>query len=140
MLILCFFLFTKGTVEAVYASLQDYLTIAAQLEAFAASFSISPPAKPVELLLHQLVDQLIRPEHVIAVCLSAVSNCKFSVTRRSAGLWPASKAALLAEMQVSPFDQVFASNVIQHRKSQICACSNSALCHSGKNLSTHAQH
>ncbi|VEL39338.1 unnamed protein product [Protopolystoma xenopodis] len=39
------------------------------------------------------------PEAVLEICWSAISNKKtaFSVTRRSAGLWPAVRAALVAE-------------------------------------------
>ena len=49
---------------------------------------------------------LIRPEQVIDVCLLAAKRGKISVTRRAAGLWPAAKAALLAELIVSPANQV----------------------------------
>ncbi len=96
----------KGTVEAVHQSLQEYLTISEQLEQYLAN---APTVNPKhEELMRSLLSELIRPRQVIDVCLAAVSDCKFSVTRRSAGLWPASKAALMAELTASPFDQVFA--------------------------------
>ncbi|VDD75297.1 unnamed protein product [Mesocestoides corti] len=89
----------KGTVEAVHQSLQDYLTISEYLSQHFRTVT----AKQDQL--QSILDLLIRPNQVIDVCLSAVRDCKFSVTRRSAGLWPASKAALMAELVASPLEQ-----------------------------------
>lgn len=57
-------------------------------------------------IARDLGEKLIRPDQVIDVCMLAVKIGKFSVTRRAAGLWPATKAALMAELLVSPSDQV----------------------------------
>nr|VZI35146.1 unnamed protein product [Spirometra erinaceieuropaei] len=94
----------KGTVESVYQSLQQYLTVTARLDGFLQSCDSSEETSLLAVT-RALLANLIRPEQVIDVCLAALSDCKFSVTRRAAGLWPASKAALLAELSASPIEQ-----------------------------------
>ncbi|KAH9280649.1 Uncharacterized protein ECG_06767 [Echinococcus granulosus] len=88
----------KGIVEAVHQSLRDYLTISEYVNQRA---TLKRP-----LLARELGKKLIRPDQVIGVCMLAVKEGKFSVTRRAAGLWPAAKAALMAELLVSPSDQL----------------------------------
>uniref|UniRef100_A0A0X3P9J3 Thyroid adenoma-associated protein homolog n=1 Tax=Schistocephalus solidus TaxID=70667 RepID=A0A0X3P9J3_SCHSO len=93
----------KGTVESVYQSLQQYLTVTAKLNCFLQSCA-SNEKTTLLTVARAVMANLIRPEQVIDVCLAALSDCKFSVTRRAAGLWPASKAALLAELTASPVE------------------------------------
>ncbi|KAL5965618.1 hypothetical protein TSMEX_006656 [Taenia solium] len=88
----------KGIVEAVHQSLRDYLTISEYVNQ---SVTLRQPQ-----IARELGENLIRPDQVIDVCMLAVERGKFSVTRRAAGLWPATKAALIAELLVSPLDQV----------------------------------
>ncbi|VDK89096.1 unnamed protein product [Dibothriocephalus latus] len=104
----------KGTVEAVYQSLQQYLTVTARLDCFLQSCASNQKLR-VLTVARALLTNLIRPEEVIDVCLAALSDCKFSVTRRAAGLWPASKAALLAELAASPAQQVSFATIIAMR-------------------------
>ncbi|VDK32105.1 unnamed protein product [Taenia asiatica] len=87
----------KGIVEAVHQSLRDYLTISEYVNQ---SVTLRQPQ-----IARELGENLIRPDQVIDVCMLAVRRGKFSVTRRAAGLWPATKAALIAELLVSPLDQ-----------------------------------
>lgn len=84
----------KGLVEALYQSLRDYLAIAASVR--------QQQQREVDFL----ADAFIQPSQVLDVCALAVRVAKFSVTRRGAGLWPAAKAALMAQMLVSPHNHV----------------------------------
>ncbi|VDM15782.1 unnamed protein product [Hydatigera taeniaeformis] len=87
----------KGIVEAAHESLRDYLTIS---ECVNQHITLGQ-----SLTLKDLGEKLIRPDQVIDVCILAVKMGKFSVTRRAAGLWPATKAALMAESLVVPLDK-----------------------------------
>ncbi|TGZ75100.1 hypothetical protein CRM22_000571 [Opisthorchis felineus] len=69
----------RGTVEAVCVSLQHYLSTAQRLQETNNSIS------------------LVSCEQVLNLCWTVLCHYGYSVTRRAAGLWPAVKAALLAE-------------------------------------------
>ncbi|GAA52481.1 hypothetical protein CLF_108148 [Clonorchis sinensis] len=69
----------RGTVEAVCVSLQHYLSTAQRLQETNNSIS------------------LVSCEQVLDLCWTVLCHYGYSVTRRAAGLWPAVKAALLAE-------------------------------------------
>ncbi|KAF7232859.1 hypothetical protein EG68_07364 [Paragonimus skrjabini miyazakii] len=68
----------RGTVEAVSASLQYYLTVSYRS------------------------NSLILCEDVLSICWDVLCRVEFSVTRRAAGLWPAVRAALVAERIQKP--------------------------------------
>ncbi|KAF6779376.1 hypothetical protein AHF37_01012 [Paragonimus kellicotti] len=68
----------RGTVEAVSASLQYYLTISYRSNSF------------------------ILCEDVLSICWDVLCHVEYSVTRRAAGLWPAVRAALVAERMQKP--------------------------------------
>ncbi|KAF8564162.1 hypothetical protein P879_08032, partial [Paragonimus westermani] len=81
----------RGTVEAVSSSLQDYLAISYRS------------------------NSLILCEDVLAICWEVLCRVEFSVTRRAAGLWPAVRAALVAERMRKPRLQVGHSfRLVQH--------------------------
>ncbi|KAF5402942.1 hypothetical protein PHET_03593 [Paragonimus heterotremus] len=68
----------RGTVEAVSASLQYYLTVSYRS------------------------NLLVMCEDVLSICWDVLCRVEFSVTRRAAGLWPAVRAALVAERMQKP--------------------------------------
>ncbi|KAL5107714.1 Thyroid adenoma-associated protein [Taenia crassiceps] len=87
----------KGVVEALQQSLQDYLTTSEYVNQHVSLRQT--------LIARRLGEKLVLPDEVIDICMLTVKRGKFSITRRAAGLWPATKAALMAELLASPSDQ-----------------------------------
>ncbi|CAH8584835.1 unnamed protein product [Dicrocoelium dendriticum] len=81
----------RGTVEAVSSSLQLYLSI---------SPLYSPDGTSVKIFTNASTScsrALLSCEKVLNICWETLCRCRYSTTRRAAGLWPAVKAALYAE-------------------------------------------
>ncbi|CAL8077444.1 unnamed protein product [Calicophoron daubneyi] len=93
-----------GTVEAVSVSLQYYLsagititTARGSLQSSAVAVTDGAHPSSVPHNPSNKTPLLVTCEQVLDICWYVIRNCSYSVTRRAAGLWPAVKAALLAE-------------------------------------------